>query len=96
MQRGITYQQIWETYKFPDEQIGSKNAAVERIKKFGEYSVSIIYKHNERNEVVVLSCWMDPPLPGSTDAKEKEWWRKYKKSSFFGKFWLIFKKQVGI
>ena len=94
-QRGITYQQVWETYKFPDEQSELDKGATEHRKKFGSYSVAVIFKHNDKNEVILISCWMDPPLPGSKDAKEKEWWRDYKKAGFWGKLWLTFIKQLG-
>lgn len=93
-QRGISQQQVWETHKFPDFQDESKNNATERRKRFGDATVTIIYKHNERHETIIVSVWMDPPLPGSRDAKEKEWWQKYKKAGFWGKLWLQFMKQI--
>lgn len=93
-QRGITNQQIWETYKFPDAQEESKNGATQRQKKFGSYTITVIYKHNPQHETIILSVWMDPPLPGSRDAKEKDWWRKYKKAGFLGKLWLQLTKQI--
>ncbi len=94
-QRGITNEQIWETYKSPDEQQKATNGAVERKKKFGDYYVSIIFKYNTQNEAIIISCWMDPPLPGSKDAREKGWWENYKKAGGLGKLWLTLLKQLG-
>lgn len=94
--RGINQEQIWETYTSPDFQDEKKNNATERRKKFGGTEISIILKHNEKNEPIIVSCWMEPPLPGSRDAREKEWWGKYKKAGFWGKLWLTFLKQIGI
>lgn len=93
-ERGITHQNIWETYKFPDFQAEKKNDSVERSKKFGKREISVIFKHNEKNEIVIVSCWMEPPFPGSSDAKEKEWWKKYKNAGFWGKLWLQAVKQL--
>lgn len=93
-ERRITNQDIWETYNFPDFQAEKKNDSVERSKKFGKREISIIFKHNEKNEVVIVSCWMDPPLPGSPDAREKQWWQRYKKAGFWGKLWLTLLKQI--
>lgn len=93
-ERGITQQQVWETHKFPDAQEESKNNSTERRKKFGETTVTIIYKHNAQHETIIVSVWMDPPLPGSKDAKEKQWWQKYKKAGFWGKLWLSLSKQI--
>lgn len=94
-QRGVNSEQIWETYKSPDNQSEADKGATLRVKKFGNYSVSIIFKHNERNEVIIISAWMDPPLSGSHDAAEKERWNKYKRSGFWGKLWLTTLKQFG-
>lgn len=94
-ERGIRPEQIWETYKNPDKQSGVKKGATERTKKFGNYFVSIVFKHNEKNEVIIISAWMDPPLPGTSDAKEHKWWKKYKRSGFWGKLWLTAVKQIG-
>lgn len=93
--RGITSEQIWKTYKSPDKQSSANDSATERVKKFGNYSVSIIFKHNEKNEVVIISCWMDPPFPDTRDAREKKRWEKYKKSGFWGKLWFTLLKQLG-
>ncbi|MBP9815555.1 MAG: DUF4258 domain-containing protein [Candidatus Levybacteria bacterium] len=95
-ERGITKKDIWETYKFPDAQVEKENNTTERRKKLQAREISIIFKRNLKNEVIVLSCWMEPPLPGSKDAKEKAWWQKYKKAGFFKKFWLTFLKQLGL
>lgn len=93
-EREISREDIWETYKFPDFQDEKKNDAAERTKKFGKKEVSIIFKYNEKNEVIIVSCWMEPPLPGSRDAKEKEWWKKYQKAGFWDKLWLQAVKQL--
>jgi hypothetical protein len=93
-QRGIDSEQIWETYKSPDEQSSASNGATERKKRFGNYLLSIIFKHNEKNEIVIISAWMDPPMPDSKDAREKEWWEKYKRAGFWGKLWLTLIKQI--
>lgn len=95
-ERGITHQDIWETYKSPDIQDEKKNNAVMRSKKFGKKEVSVIFKHSAQNEVIIVSCWMEPPIPGSRDAREKEWWKKYQKAGFWGKLWLQFIKQISL
>lgn len=93
-ERGITHKDIWETYTFPDFQNRKKNDAVERTKKFEKTEVTVVFKHNKQNEVIIVSCWMEPPLPGSKDDREKKWWGKYKKAGFWGKLWLTFIKQL--
>lgn len=92
-ERGINKEQIWETYTSPDAQDQVKDAD-RRVKKFGNRSITIVFKYNEKNETVILSAWIDPPLPGSKDAKEKIWWSEYKKAGFWKKIWLTFMKQA--
>ncbi len=91
--RGITQEQIWETYTSPDKQDQIKDAD-RRVKKFGNVSVTIVFKYNEKRETIIISAWMDPPLPGSKDAAQKDWWEKYKKAGFMGKIWLTLVKQM--
>lgn len=92
-ERGITDDQIWQTFTSPDKQDQIKDAD-RRIKRFGNNSVTIVFQHNEKRETIIISAWMDPPLKGSRDTKEKEWWEKYKKAGFMGKIWLTLIKQV--
>lgn len=95
-QRAITEEDIWQTYKSPDFQEERKNNAVLRSKRFKNYEISIIYKYSTENKPIILSVWMEPPIPGSKDAKEKEWWGKYKRAGFWGKIFLTFQKQIGL
>jgi len=92
-ERGITPDHIWETYTSPDKQDTIKDAD-RRTKKFENSSVTIVFKHNEKREVVVISAWIDPPRPGTRDAAQKEWYQKYKRSGAWGKIWLSIIKQV--
>lgn len=92
-QRGISYSQVWETQKYPDFQDTIRGDATERKKMFENRTVSVVFTHNGRGETVVISCWMEPPLPGSADAKQQEWYKKYKKAGFWGKIWLELTKQ---
>ncbi|MGE5041813.1 MAG: hypothetical protein ACM3IJ_02830 [Candidatus Levyibacteriota bacterium] len=93
-QRGVTYQKIWETHTYPDFQDVLRGEATERKKKYGERTVSILFKRNHQNETIIISCWMEPPMPGSKDARQQEWYRRYKKAGFWGKIWLTAIKQI--
>lgn len=95
-QRGLTQEMAWQSFKNPDRSFsGKKIGTIEYQKRFNHSQVTIIAKKNEKNEWLILSCWIDPPLPGSIDAKKKEEYRKYQKAGFWGKFFLTCKKQLG-
>ena len=94
-ERGIKHEQAWETYTYPDSEKRKEKGTTKRRKMFGNYEVSVLFKENENKEIILISCWMEPPLPGSHDARQKEWWNKYKRTSFWGKFRLIMFRQIG-
>ena len=96
-QRGLSQDIAWRTFRYPDSTTAGKNPGTKEFqKKFGPSLVTIIASQNEKREWVILSCWIDPPLPGSIDIKKNEYWKKYKKAGFWGKFWLTLRKQIGL
>lgn len=94
-ERGITKENIWETMTTPDKQDSIKNED-RRSKTFQDYEVTVVFKHSDKRETIIISAWSDPPIPGTRDAKEKEWYTNYKKAGFWGKIWLTALKQAGL
>lgn len=95
-QRGLSQDMAADTFNRPDASLqGKQSGTMEYQKRFGISLVTIIAKQNERNEWIILSCWIDPPLAGTEDAKKQEAFRNYKKAGFWKKVWLVFKSQLG-
>lgn len=94
--RGLSQERAWETFKNPDIEQKTKDEGTLFQKRFGETLVTVIAKQNEKKEWIVISVWMDPPLPGSEESWEKQRYRKYRKASFMGKLFLTLRKQLGI
>jgi hypothetical protein len=107
-ERGISGEWAWSTVKKADKtQPGKEKHTTEFIKKITSHTVTVIGKKNDIGEWVVFSAWMDPPLIGTSDhrnkqrylnklEKNKELDRKMEKASFWGKLWLTFRKQSGL
>ena len=96
-QRGLTQDLAYKSFRYADQSFPGKNkGTTEYQKRFGNSLVTIIATQNEKSEWLILSCWIDPPLPGSIDIKKNEYWKQYKKAGFWGKFWLTIKKQLGL
>ena len=96
-QRGITQDLVLEAFQRPDNYFpGRQPGTTEYKKKMNSSIVTVIAKQNERSEWLLLSAWIDPPIPGTEDAKRREQWRKYKKASVWGKIWLEVLRQLGI
>lgn len=95
-QRGLTQELAWRTFQFPDKSLkGKQLGAIEYQKFFGKSLITVIAKQNEKKEWIILSCWIDPPLDGSIDIRKKEDYKKYQKASFWGKFLITLKRQLG-
>lgn len=93
--RGLSQDMAGEAFRKPDKTIpGKTHGAFEYQKQFGSSRVTLIAKQNDKYEWIVLSAWIDPPLPGSPDAKQKVAYHQYQKASFWGKLWLTLKKQL--
>ncbi|HVZ58303.1 MAG TPA: hypothetical protein VG935_00915, partial [Patescibacteria group bacterium] len=94
-QRGLSQDLAWQAFSHPDRELPGKNSGtMEYQRRFGPSLVTIIAKQNERREWIILSNWIDPPLPGTMDYYKKEEYKRYQKSGFWGKIFLSFKKQL--
>ncbi len=95
--RGVSQSMALQAFQSPDKTFSGKNSGTRQYeKKFGASTITLIAKQNEQKEWIVLSGWIDPPLPGTIDARKKEAWKKYKKSGFWGRFWYLLKQQLGV
>lgn len=96
-ERRFPIDMVVETFNRPDTQEPAKQTgAMELRKRFETSTVTVIAKQNDRKEWVVLSCWIDPPLPGTKDYKERQRYHAYRKAGFWGKVWLTIRNQLGL
>ena len=94
--RGLKQDLAWQTWRSPEKSLPGKTLGTTEFQKnFGERKVTLIAKLNDQKEWVVISCWVNPPYPGSIDATNNNNYKKYQKSGFWRKFFLTFKKQLG-
>lgn len=83
-ERKIPQEWAWRAFQYSDKTLNGKSGSVEFQKKYQDVTVTLIAKKNERKEWIIVSCWVDPPLPGSTDIqKKKEYWRNRKEPLLF-------------
>lgn len=95
--RGLTQEVAGETFVHSDTSTaGREKGTIQYQKRFDKSVVTVIAKQNEKNEWIIISCWVDPPFPGSDDEKERNAYRAYQKSSFWKQIWITIKRQIGI
>lgn len=96
-QRKLPQHIAFLAFQAPDErEAGKQQGTTELRKRYKNSTITLIIKPNERREWLVLSAWIDPPLPGTIDHKKKEAWKAYKKAGFWGKLWYMLQKQLGL
>lgn len=94
-QRGMTQSRAWETFRYPDEKLPGKNkGTTEFQKRIGSSLATVIATKNEQNKWVIISTWIDPPLPGSIDIQKKKEYQSYRKAGRLGKVFLTIKRQL--
>jgi len=95
-QRKLTQDQIWQTFSEPDtKHTGSRADSYEYTKRMGSHTFSLIATQNEKNEWLVLSCWVEPPFPGSIDIEKRAAWKQYQRAPWWLKWLIHFKRQLG-
>lgn len=95
--RGLTQKIVWETYRYPDEKReGKEKGTTEFLRKVEDSIVTVIGKQNEKRQWLIISCWANPPLPGSIDIQVQKEHKTYRRAGFFGKFFYTIKKQLGL
>ncbi len=81
-ERKIPQDWAWRAFKYPDSiRKGKKNGTAEHIKKYKDLNVTLIATKNDHKEWIIISCWVDPPLPGSIDIKKRQEYLRNKNAS---------------
>jgi hypothetical protein len=70
------------------------HGTIEYSKSIDNHLVSVVAKENDAGEWVIISCWVEPPYPGSVDEAKKLRYQQYLHSGFWGKLWLHLKRQL--
>ena len=91
-ERGLTKQIANQTFHQPDRVLQGTNDSIEYQKHIRTSLITVIAKQNQQKDWVVLSCWINPPLLGTKDARKRRNYLRYKRASFWGKVgWTILK-----
>ncbi len=93
LSRNILEKDIENTIFNYDKKVENKNGLVEFRKKLGQYYYKVIAKADRENWVVV-SSWVDPPLPGSFDLVKKERYSRYLSAGLGGKIWMQIRRAI--
>lgn len=94
--RKISQGQIQQTIISPDSTINNPDGSTEFAREYGQQKVFVVTRKNDKGEIIILSCWINPPTVGSKDHKKKMYYKKQKNSKGLKKFWYTFLNQLGL
>lgn len=87
---------IFDAITNSDRVVTKEDGAKEYQRTIDGKTVAAIIKENEKGEKVIVSCWINPPNPGTKDFKIKQRRKEMYKAGVLKKLWLTFLDQIGL
>jgi len=94
-ERGIPKEYAIDSFKSPDFSEVNRNG-LKLTKKIEDKTITMVSTRNERGESVIVSIWMDPPMVGTKDYKNKQRYNEYRKAGIGKKIWMTILRQIGL
>lgn len=94
-ERQITQDWIEKTINNPDDFSEIEGGKIKSNKNFGLHTVTVITTKANSGKYLILSAWVNPPIPGTKDFKKESQKRKIRNSSGIKKIWLTLLGQLG-
>ncbi len=94
-ERELSESWVFQTIQSPTQRRGGKNrGSHEFVRRFGSNTVTVVATQNTSHEWVVISAWIDPPVPGTNDWKKKQRYRTYRRAGFWQKVRMLLAKYL--
>lgn len=89
-ERKISRSQVDLTIRQPDSVEPSRDG--KRYKRaFGNQILTAVVTTTRSNQLIVVSAWIDPPHPGTKDARKKALYQRYRSAKGLAKWWYAFR-----
>ncbi len=75
---------------------GKKSGTTEYSAEFDGHTITAVVAPNAQSELVIVSCWVDPPFSGTKDFKKKQRWKRYRVLPWWKKLLWLAGRQIGI
>jgi hypothetical protein len=93
--RRIPQNSVIQAILSPDEK-STHQDVTQYQKRIGKQKFGAVVRENNQGQDVILSAWVDPPNPGTTEYRRKKRFYEAKKASLAKKLWLTFLNQIGL
>lgn len=95
--RGLSQQTVEQAIRHADRKhAGKQRGTQEYSARFDKHTITAVVSPNTENELVIVSCWVDPPFEGTKDWKKKKRWNIYKTLPWWKKLLWLAGRQIGI
>jgi hypothetical protein len=95
-ERKIPRKLIDQALYHPDKKLYRNASVAEQQKRIKGITFAAIIKENGNGEKIILSCWVNPPFPGTRDYKLRQRFFAMKKATFMKKIWLTLLNKIGL
>ncbi|MCD8484287.1 DUF4258 domain-containing protein [Candidatus Woesebacteria bacterium] len=95
--RGLSEPTVEQAIRHADsERPGKKAGTREFSAEFDGHTITAVVAPNDQNELVIVSCWVDPPFEGTKAWRKKQRWYTYRTLPWWQKIIWVMLKQLGI
>ncbi len=96
-QRGLSQSTVEQAIRHADrKRSGKKSGTQEYSAEFDGHTITAVVSPNTENQLIIVSCWVDPPFPGTADWKKKQRWKRYQLLPWWQKILWQAGRQIGI
>ncbi|MBA3724174.1 MAG: DUF4258 domain-containing protein [Candidatus Levybacteria bacterium] len=95
-ERQMSQELIVKVLSFPDRKIYKDDRTTEFEKKSDGQTITAIVKKNDQGENIIVSCWINPPFPGTKDFRLKKRYIQIRNAWGFKKVWFMLLYKIGI
>jgi len=95
-ERKIPRKLIDQALYHPDKKLYRNAYVTEQQTRTKGKTIAVIIKEKEKGEKIIVSCWINPPFPGTKDYKLRQRFLAMKKASVMKKIWLTLLNQLGL
>lgn len=95
--RGLSQPTVEQAIRHAEQRRPGKKANTQEYSaRFEEHTVTAVVSPGEKNELIIISCWVDPPFPGTKSWYKKQRWKRYKQLPWWQKLLWLAARQVGV
>jgi hypothetical protein len=93
--RGLSQKLAWTAFQYPDISTPLDHSGTLEYKKgIDSHLITVVAKKNDEGRWVIISCWVDPPFPGTVDDFKHQRWLKYRHANIWTKCWMQIQKYL--